>query len=101
MTDTVLPFNAHPDPWWRDCAERALVDLAVSGATFTIDALRQPPYCVWEPQHPSSWGALTQAMLKAKYIEPVGFTTSSRASRHGSVVRLWRGTVHVRLQEVA
>lgn len=70
---------ANADGWWRDCAWRAVEFLAAGGGDFTA------------PDHPNRWGALFRAAMTAGLIVPVGFTTSTRRSRHGGILRVWRG----------
>ena len=90
MTDT---FNATKvatsDGWWVDCADRALTWWAQSGMEFTVDdieILGVPP-----ADHPNRVGALFRSASQRGVIEPVGYRNSTRPSRHGSVIRVWRG----------
>jgi len=43
-----------------------------------------------EPNHPNSWGSLTQVAVSDGLIEGTGkFVSSSRPSNHGSVQQIW------------
>lgn len=79
------------DSWWRDGAERALLQLAATGRTFDAGDLRDEPYAIPDPDHPSRWGGLFAGARARGWIEPVGYTRSrTRSRRYGSVMR-WRG----------
>lgn len=77
------------DAWWRDCAERAVSWWAEAGVQFTANDVRD--LGVPEADHPARWGALFSAMRARGVIAPVGYTTSTRRSRHGGVLRIWQG----------
>lgn len=83
--------NIEPDPWWTDGADRALALLAATGSPFTVDALRDEPYCLPDPPHPNAWGGLLARARRRGLIRPIGYTISTRPSRHGSIVRVWTG----------
>ena len=77
------------DEWWKDCAGRALAWWAESGQNFTaadVIALGMP-----EADSNGRMGALFRAACARGEIEPVGYQPSTQPSRHGSVVRVWRG----------
>lgn len=44
-----------------------------------------------DPDHPARWGALFQSAVRSGLIVPVGYRLSRRPSRHGGVVRVWKG----------
>lgn len=93
--------HSHPDPhpadlvevdaWWASGARQAIETLAAVGLPFTADALREDPFNLPDPHHPSQIGAAFRAASQAGLIRPVGYATSLVPSRHGGVVRLWRG----------
>ena len=80
------------DAWWSDCAERAVSWWAEAGVPFTVNDVRE--LGVPEADHPNRWGALFSAMRARGVIESVGFAVSTRRSRHGGVLRVWRGAEH-------
>lgn len=77
------------DQWWRDCASRALTWWAEAGVEFTADDMVD--LGVPEPDHPNRLGALFLAASRRGQIEAVGYRPSTKPSRHGGVVRVWRG----------
>lgn len=77
------------DPWWWDCAMRAVAHLAASGEQF--DAYDITKLGVPDPDHPARWGALFRSARAGGLIVPVGFRESCRPSRAGGVCRVWRG----------
>ena len=91
--DGAQQADENSDRWWRDGAYRKLVMLATSGRIFTADHLLDG---LPEPDQPCCVGGLFMAASKSGLIECVGATPSRRASRHGGLVRMWRGTVGVR-----
>ncbi|MGC5584139.1 hypothetical protein [Ornithinimicrobium sp. W1665] len=82
------------DTWWRDCAERALLWWARSGAEF--EAYDLVGIGVPEPDKPHRWGPLFLNASARGLIEPVRYQPSARPTRHGGVCRIWRGTQAVR-----
>lgn len=87
------------DDWWKDCATRALEQLAATGARFDAHDLTE--LGVPDPDHPARWGALFQAAVRRGLIVPVGYRPARRPSRHGGVVRVWRGARHDDEREAA
>jgi hypothetical protein len=88
-TDEFIP---QLDEWWADGgAMRAIEDLAGRGVPFSADALRDDPWSLPDPPHPSQWGALFRQAAAAGLIVQVGYVASRHPSRHGGVQRLWRG----------
>lgn len=75
---------------------RATIDmLAGTGRTFTAEDVREhladtPGVAVTLRDRPNLLPAHFTAEKRKGRIVPVGFTTPSRASRHGAVIRIWR-----------
>ncbi len=80
---------ANGDDWWLDCAERAIRELARQGGVFCADHLTD--LGVPDADHPNRVGGLFRRAYRAGLIEPVGYTTSTRPSRAGGILRTWRG----------
>lgn len=80
----------HADSWWRDCAERAARELARRGQDFTSDDLAAMG--VPDPDVPARWGSLFAALKREGIITLTGFRASTKRSRNGGVLRVWRGT---------
>lgn len=78
----------HSDSWWRDCAERAVMQCVAAGHPFSNDTLTDMG--VPEPDVPQRWGSLLSTFHRRGLIEVVGFKTSPRQSRQGGVVRIWQ-----------
>lgn len=91
MLDLLAHERIEPDQWWRDGAWRALQVCVATDEVFSADTLRDDPFNLPEPRHPSQWGALFSAARAAGLIRPVGYATSATPSRHKGVLRLWRG----------
>jgi hypothetical protein len=81
---------ANADPWWSDGAFRAVVDIAKTRLPFEAYDV-QVGYALPEPHHPSAWGAVFRIAYERGIIVPAGAMSSRKPSRHGSLVRLWRG----------
>lgn len=77
------------DAWWLSGARRAVETLAHEGRDFTVEDLRA--LGVPEPEHPNQWGPVFRDARRRGLIAPVGFTTTTRTTRHGAPVRVWRG----------
>lgn len=77
------------DEPWKDCAWRGLEALASTGIPFTANDITE--LGVPDPDHSSRWGALFRAAHQSGVIKPVGYTQSTRETRHGGIVRLWVG----------
>lgn len=78
-------------PVWEIEARAALELLAESGVRFDAADLREEPFLVGEPSHPSKWGALFGTARMEGLIEKVGFHASNRPSRSGGACYIWRG----------
>ncbi|NNM44585.1 hypothetical protein [Knoellia koreensis] len=89
---SVQPELPALDDWWADGALRAIEALAAAGVIFSADDLRDDPYNLPAPHHPSQWGAVFAKAKQAGLIKPVGYAASRTGSRNGGVLRLWRGT---------
>ncbi|MGH3499772.1 MAG: hypothetical protein ACRDQA_02545 [Nocardioidaceae bacterium] len=75
---------------WRDHALLVIRQLRDSGWEFTSDEVRAAG--VDEPDHPNRWGGVFLAARRAGWITPTGQVRPSvTPSRHGSLVRVWRG----------
>lgn len=73
---------------WRQWALREISIMAANGLEFTADDVRQ---VVGEPDHPNRWGGVWLAARRAGLVVPTGeVRPSTTASRHGSLVRVWR-----------
>lgn len=81
---------SHADQWWRDCATRAARELAQRGTDFTADDLYE--LGVPEPDSSARTGSLLSLIKRRGYITLVGLRASTRKSRNGGAVRVWRGT---------
>lgn len=81
--------DQNAEPTWRDHALLVIREFAASGNEWTADDLRAR---VGEPDHPNRLGAVILTARKAGIIEPTGVVRpSTTASRHASLVRVWRG----------
>jgi hypothetical protein len=72
----------------RFISTTSLERLAATGAEFTADNLVSE---VGAPDSPGAVGAVFSAAASQRLIKAVGYTTSRRLGRHGSVIRVWRG----------
>lgn len=87
--DRVDLADENTESHWRMEAMHHIEFLASTGREFTADNVRQ---AVGEPDHPNRWGAVFLAARRAGLIEPTGtIVPSTTASRHGAIVRVWRG----------
>lgn len=78
---------SHADAWWRSCATRAMWEMVGRGVDFTQEDIGE---LAGEPSEPNHWGALFQSLARRDVIEPVGFRRSTKKSRRGGVIRVWR-----------
>ena len=88
--DDTAEFGTHLDDFWTDGALRAIEALAATGRTFSASQLRDDPYNLPDPAHPSHWGAVFSRARTEGLIEPAGYAPSSTSSRKGGVQRVWR-----------
>ena len=113
MTGTLFEVEHKcPGPWCRYCEARTGVDAAeaaiestVTDPEWTMRAVdwlnRLGPYVVITADEltrdiglpvgsGNQVGAIFRKWHTARIIEPVGFTTSGRASNHGRIIREWK-----------
>jgi hypothetical protein len=74
------------DPEGFDLACSVIRSLAGMGSDFTADDVRRE-----SPIKSNSVGAAFGHLRRAREIACVGYTTSEVPSRHGAVIRVWRG----------
>lgn len=87
--DGVKQAEENTEGTWRAYARHELEVLARTGLTFTAEDLTK---VIGAPDHPNRIGAAFVAARKAGIIEPTGeVRPSTTPSRHGSLVRCWRG----------
>jgi hypothetical protein len=64
---------------------------------FTAEDVRTnlpPETCAWLDLHPNLLPAMFGAASRTNRIRAIGWTKPTRPSRHGSVIRIWKGTRH-------
>lgn len=71
----------------RAALETVIRDLAATGQEFTADQVRQQV----DPASPQLLGAAFSRAARDGIIVCVGATTSASPSRHGGLLRVWRG----------
>lgn len=87
--DGVQQAEENTEDTWRAYARHELEVLARTGLDFTADDLVK---VIGAPDHPNRIGAAFLSARKAQIIEPTGTVVpSTTPSRHGGVVRVWRG----------
>ncbi|WP_129711020.1 hypothetical protein [Haloactinopolyspora alba] len=86
--DGVNQADENTEPTWAELADREIAAMARSGSEFTSSDLRE---VIGEPEHPNHWGPRFTAARRAGVIELVAVRPSSTPSRHGGLVRVWRG----------
>lgn len=74
---------------WRADVFDAIDRLAATHLPFTAEDVRR--YVPGEPQHHNSWGAAFNHARREGLIEPAGFTTAGRRTRHAAILRVWIG----------
>ncbi len=81
------------DGWWRDCAQRALTELAGRRTDFTTDELREMgvPDLDNPREQAARWGSLLAAAKAEGWIREVGRRPSTRRSANGRKVTVWQG----------
>lgn len=77
------------DPWWRGPNLSVIETLAASGVDFAAD--HSAFDAVPEPPSPNHLGALFRVACCRGLIECVGMRPSSKPSRRGGLLRVWRG----------
>lgn len=73
---------------WKERATEAVELLAATGQEFTSDHVRD---LAGEPSRPNAIGGILNGAKRNGIITVVGFAQATRASRHASVMRVWRG----------
>lgn len=82
-------------PEWAERAKTTIQQLASTGENFTADDIIQRvglPTRYLGMNANNAVGAAVSASARRKEIKRVGFTTANRASSHGRVLSIWRGT---------
>lgn len=80
-------------PEWGERARGAIEQLAAEGMEFSADAIYA---LAGPPPHPNAVGAAFGSAARDGLIEFIRYGVASRASRHGGVQRIWRGTTNPR-----
>lgn len=90
---SVADMMIRADSWWRDCAERALRELAGRGTDFTTDELREMgvPELDNPREQTARWGSLLAAAKASGQIREVGRRPSRRPKANGRKVTVWQG----------
>ena len=85
--------ESHQVDHWKAGIARVIALLARQAETFTNDDVRAQALerSLGEPTHPNAWGAAMSTARKRGVIQAVGYTASTQVSRHGAIVRQWRG----------
>lgn len=85
--------DSHQVEQWKAGVARVIAILARRGEPFTNDDVRAEAdqRMLGEPTHCNAWGAAMSTARKRGVIQAVGYTTSTQVSRHGAIVRQWRG----------
>ncbi len=81
--------DANTSDWDRGRLTRFITMMAASGVTFTADSCRD---ALLEADHPNRVGAAFMAASRAGLIVCVGVEPSRTSTRHGGLLRVWRGT---------
>lgn len=78
------------DPWWLDCALRAIRDLAATTTepfqAYDLVTVMGLP----EPEKSSHWGALFSRAQSDDLIRAAGYAKSKRPTVKGSACAQWR-----------
>lgn len=85
--------ESHQVEQWKAGVARVIATLGGRGEPFTNDDVRAEAdqRLLGEPTHPNAWGAAMSSARKRGLIKSVGYTASTQISRHGAIVRQWRG----------
>lgn len=86
---TQLEFSVPVETWIEESIARLSRDWNKWGIgfQFTADDIHG---VVGNPPHHNAYGALLNTMAARKLIVCVGYTTSKRPTRNGSLIRVWR-----------
>lgn len=87
--DGVRTAEANAEAGWWEHGMRTIGEFALTGREFVPDDVTD---VIGAPDHVNRVGALFAAASKAGLIEAVGMRRSTRPSRHGNRVCVWRGT---------
>ena len=85
--------ESHQVEQWKAGVARVIAMLARRAEPFTGDDVRAQALerSLGQPSHPNAWGAAMSTASKRGVIQAVGYTASTQVSRHGAIVRQWRG----------
>jgi hypothetical protein len=72
---------------WISRVERAVDELLATGATFTVNDIRQR---AGAPKHHNSVGAIMRRMMKSRDIGIVGYQKSDRPEAHARLIPVYR-----------
>jgi hypothetical protein len=89
--DSVIAADEAVHRGHRAAIETALAELIAGGEPFTADDVHRLLGDDFHPHSPSLVSALFGTWRIAGRIRPVGWTTSTRPSRHAAAVRVWTG----------
>lgn len=87
----VLAADAAVHRGYRTAIEQALNELILLSLPFTADDLREYLGPDFQPHSPNLLPAVIHAYSAAGRIHGVGWTRSTRPSRHAGVIRTWVG----------
>ena len=89
--------EAHANVDWKDAAERRLIRLTKNKRFFTSDDILSYLDNKEIKTHDNrALGGIMNRWVRQGYISPIGFQNSSRPSRHGGTVRLWKSNLYKR-----
>ena len=93
-TDLIIESDRQRDNAGEHIAD-AIQALIASGRDFTAEDVREqlrdkPAVLAVMAERPNLLSAHFAGASRSGDIRPVGFTIPARASRHGSVIRVWR-----------
>lgn len=95
INDKIEQAEANADSEWLIQAEEYTAYLATKKRTFTSEDV-----IVWLDDHGyhtsnlSALGAVFRRLKGQGAIEPIGYATSRRASRHHAPVRMWKSLIY-------
>ena len=91
--DHKCEFWDHKCEQWKAGVARVIAMLARRAEPFTGDDVRAQALerSLGQPSHPNAWGAAMSTASKRGVIQAVGYAASTQVSRHGAIVRQWRG----------
>lgn len=86
MTQLALPLTSLRRSWITQ-AKPVVVNYAATHGAFTSDDVRP---LLTEPEEPNWVGAVFAGLKSEGHIERVGYQTSTRPERNGSVLAVWK-----------